>query len=177
MTGPTFAELYPSYRDKGYSVRCVPHGSKGPKVKGWNKPDADQPESFYEKMAKDPGAPGIALLLGTSFPDGTTLGALDVDHDDYVRVAHFMLGNPACGRVGNKGIAFPVRLRGEMKKARLPFEVKLPDGGKISTGELLGKGSVLALPPTIHPTTDRPYEWVGKPLLETSFEELPVIEV
>lgn len=172
-----FAKEFPAYRAKGYSVRAVPVGSKGPKRKGWQKPDAEQPEGFYEAMANDATSPGIALLNGTLFPDGTMLGSLDIDHDDYVRVTRFLLGDPVCGRFGSKGIAFPVRIRGEMKKSRMPFEVKLPDGAQFSAGELLGKGSVLAIPPTMHPDTGRPYEWVGKPLLETSFEELPIIEV
>lgn len=172
-----FANEFPAYRAKGYSVRAVPVGSKGPKRKGWQKPDPEQPSSFYEDMANDAKSPGIALLLGTAFSDGTTLAALDIDHNDYLRVARFLLGDPVCGRVGSKGIAFPVRLRGQMKMARTSLDVKLPDSSTTHVGELLVAGSVLAIPPTIHPDISRPYEWVGKPLLETSFEELPIIEV
>lgn len=172
-----FAIEYTAYLEQGYSTRAVPLESKGPKQKGWPKPDAEQPEGFYEAMANNANTPGIALLLGTLFPDGTMLGALDIDRDDYVRVGQFLLGNPVCGRFGSKGIAYPIRLRGQMKRARTAFDVKLPDGSTVHVGELLAAGSVLAIPPTMHPDTGRPYEWVGKPLLETSFEELPIIEV
>lgn len=172
-----FAKEFEAYLAQGYSVRAVPLGSKGPKIKGWQKPDFEQPSGFYQRMANDAKSPGIALLHGTVFPDGTTLASLDIDHPAYLRVACFLLGDPVCGRVGSKGIAYPVRLRGQLKKARTPFEVKLPDGTKVHTGEILTAGSVLAIPPTVHPDTNRPYEWVGKPLLETSFEELPIIEV
>ena len=31
--------------------------------------------------------------------------------------------------------------------------------------------------PTLHPDTKRPYAWIGKPLLETNFEERPIVEM
>lgn len=77
MTTP-FAATWRDYLANGYAVRSIPLGSKGPRKKGWQNPDSEQPEGFYEAMANDANAPGIALLLGMSFPDGTTLGALDI---------------------------------------------------------------------------------------------------
>lgn len=35
--------------------------------------------------------------------------------------------------------------------------------------------SVCVLPPTIHPKTGKPYEWIGKPLLECDLDDLPDI--
>jgi hypothetical protein len=54
---------------------------------------------------------GIGLVMGSPLPDGTTFGALDIDRNEYVRVAKAMLsGDPPCGRFGSKGAVFFVRV-------------------------------------------------------------------
>ena len=40
---------------------------------------------------------GIGLRLGTLLPDGSRLGALDIDRADYVAVARVLLNDPPCG--------------------------------------------------------------------------------
>jgi hypothetical protein len=42
---------------------------------------------------------GIGLLMGSPFPDGTALGALDIDRDEYVRDGRVVLGDPPSGRI------------------------------------------------------------------------------
>ncbi|WP_112309666.1 bifunctional DNA primase/polymerase [Pseudogemmobacter bohemicus] len=172
-----FASEYRAYKEAGFEPRPVTPGTKGPKVKDWNKPDAELPPDIYEKWAAKYADQGLCLRLGTVLPDGTMLAALDIDDDRFVRAAQFMLGNPRCGRFGSRGMAWFVRIRGEMKKAKIAFDIEASDGSKVHVGELLGKGCALVIPPTIHPGTERPYEWIGEPLLSVGIENLPIIEV
>ena len=116
-------------------------------------------------------------MLGAPLPDGTLLGALDIDHDDYVRVASVLLGgNPPCGRFGSKGIAYFVRVTGDGKYRQFKYK---PEGASkfVAVGELLCSKRLCVIPPTIHPNTEKPYRWVGNSLLETRYTELPIIEV
>jgi hypothetical protein len=46
---------------------------------------------------------GIGLLMGSAFPDGTRLGALDIDRDEYVRVGRAVLRGPPSDRIWKKG--------------------------------------------------------------------------
>ncbi|WP_424360791.1 bifunctional DNA primase/polymerase [Methylocystis parvus] len=111
--------------------------------------------------------------MGSPFPDGTTLGALDIDHDDYTRLGLALLGNPVCRRIGSKGAVAFVRIRGEPKNA--VFRVN--GDRKKQVAEMLVVKKLCVIPPTIHPTTGQPYRWIGKPLLETPFEDLPIVEM
>ena len=78
----------------------------------------------------------------------------------------------SCGRIGAKGIAYLVRLLGDGKYRAL--KVKGKGGAKV--GEILCDNRFLVLPPTIHPDTEQPYRWIGRPLLEVDYRELPIIE-
>lgn len=176
MTRNIFKEYAPAYRGAGYQPRPVMKGSKGCKVKSWQRPDEEWNSSTLIGWESKYANAGIGLLLGSRFPDGTLLGALDIDHDDYVRVASILLDNPTCGRFGSKGIAYFVRVKGDGKYRQ--FKIKPDDGSEpILVGELLCSKRLCVIPPTIHPDTTQPYRWVGKPLLEVDYTALPIIEV
>jgi hypothetical protein len=66
--------------------------------------------------------------MGSPFPDGTTLGALDIDHDEYVRIGQALLRDPPSGRIGKKGAVFFVRVRGRLSNPE--FEVRGDDGNR-----------------------------------------------
>lgn len=176
MTARIFAENVQAYLDRGLEPRPIPPGEKGPREKGWNKPNAEFTEGIFDRWAANRDNYGIGLRLGTVLSDGTVLAALDIDDDLYVRAARFLPNDAPCGRIGSKGIAYFVRLRGELRQARLPFDVDVP-AGKVHVGELLGPGAFVVVPPTIHPSTGQPYRWVGRPLLDVACSELPIIEV
>jgi bifunctional DNA primase/polymerase-like protein len=177
MTDRIFAEHAQAYTEAGYWPRPIKNGTKGSHLRNWQKPDPDRAEKTILSWQKTYPDAGIGLLLGSPFLDGTLLGALDIDHDDYVRVASVLLGgNPPCGRFGSKGIAYFVRVAGDGKYRQFKFK---PEGSSkfVAVAELLCTKRLCVIPPTIHPKTERPYHWIGKPLLETPYTELPIIEV
>ncbi len=175
MSDPVFEHWAQRYRDAGYEPRPVKPGTKACKIKEWAKPDAEFGVAELGGWASKYPKYGIGLRLGTEFADGTKLAVLDIDDDRYIRPAKFLLGNPPCGRIGSKGIAYFVRLTETLKTRKL--WVKSEQGDKFSIGELLGDGAFCVIPPTIHPDTNAAYRWVGTPLLDTDFNSLTIIEV
>lgn len=168
----TFAKLAPLYRKAGFWPRPVRPGTKAPPFTKWNVPDPERELGELEGWLKTHGNCGIGLVLGSPFPDGSKLAAVDIDRDDYVGAAAALLLNPVCGRIGAKGIAYLVRLKGDGKYR--PLKVKGDDGYKV--GEILCDNRFLVLPSTIHPDTGQAYRWVGQSLLEVDCNELPVVE-
>lgn len=167
-----FAELAPLYRSAGFWPRPVRPSTKAPPFRKWNVPDPERKLGELDGWLTTHGTCGIGLVLGSPFPDGSKLAAVDIDRDDYVRAAAALLHNPVCGRIGAKGIAYLVRLKGDGKYRAL--KVKGEDGYKV--GEILCNNRFLVLPPTIHPETKQSYQWVGKPLLEVDYLDLPLVE-
>lgn len=167
-----FGALAPLYRRAGFWPRPVKQGTKACPFKNWNVPDPERKLGELDNWLEAYGNWGIGLMLGSPFPDGTRLAAVDIDRDEYVRVGHALLRNPPSGRIGAKGIAYFVRMRGDEKYR--PLKVKGENGVKV--GEFLGDKRFLVLPPTIHPDTKQAYRWVGRPLLQIDYRELPIIE-
>ena len=172
--GSFFAQWAPTYRDLGYWPRPIFPGTKACKLKDWQTPDPEVDPAALESWLSTFSNHGIGLLLGSPFPDGTVLGGLDIDHDRYVRVAGVLLGNPPSGRFGARGIMDFVRIRGQTRYRE--FKVDQGDGQTVKVGELLIAKRLAVIPPTIHPDTHEPYRWVGAPLHETAWSDLPIIE-
>ena len=167
-----FGDLAPLYRKGGFWPRPVGPGTKACPLKKWNIPDPERKLGELDSWLQHFNHYGIGLVLGSPFPDGTKLAAVDIDRDEYVRVTKALLRNPICGRIGAKGIAYLVRLSGDGRYRAL--KAKGEGGAKI--GEILCDNRFLVLPPTIHPDTKQPYRWIGQPLLEVGYQELPIIE-
>jgi hypothetical protein len=171
-----FAEWAPPYRNHGFYPRPVSPNTKACHARDWQKPDPEIAHEVRERRLNDQGHHGVGLLMGSPFPDGTTLGALDIDCDEYFRIGRALLRDPPCGRVGKKGAVFFVRVRGRLSNPE--FKVEGDEAkryGKVA--ECLFVKKLCVIPPTIHPETGRPYEWIGKPLREVDFEELPIVEM
>jgi hypothetical protein len=172
--GP-FATWAPLFREKGFWPRPVLPGSKACKVPRWQAPDDQQAPGAFEEWLRRFGHYGSGLLMGSPLPDGTRLGALDVDRDEYVALAKVLLNNPVCGRIGQKGIVYFVRYRGQLGNPE--FRVSGTDNarwGKVA--ECLFDKKFCVIPPTIHPKTGRPYRWIGTPLHEVDLASLPLVE-
>ena len=173
--GP-FADWASEYRRRGYWPRPITPGTKACHVREWQKPDSEWPEATLASWLTSHANFGIGLLMGSPFPDGTTLGALDIDHDEYVRLGRASLIASPCGRIGRRGAAFFVRVRGRPNNPE--FRVRGEEGkhlGKVA--ECLFVRKLCVIPPTSHPNLGQPYLWFGRPLHEVDFDELPIVEM
>jgi hypothetical protein len=169
----TFATWAPAYWDRGYSVIPTEIATKRPAngLKGWTglvngPPGAELRQSLLSRF----GSKGIGLLLGTEIAAGEVIGAVDVDDDLLVLLVAALLKSPSCGKRGKKGITYFVRVPREPKLKA----TQLRDADRKGKIDILLAGRQTVLPPTPHPETELPYQWQGKSLLESSFEELPV---
>jgi hypothetical protein len=93
-----------------------------------------------------------------------------------VRLGRASLLDAPSGRIGKKGAVFFVRVRGAPRN--LEFRVKEDTDrrfGKVA--ECLFSKKLCVIPPTIHPDTSQAYRWIGRPLHEVDFNELPIVEM
>ena len=163
----TWAEIM---RDAGFWPR--PLLGKACKIPGWQKPDEEWDRVSIEKWAEMYPQHNIGLLMGSPLPDGTLLGALDIDHDDYVALGKAVLRNPPCGRIGKKGAVYFVRYEPTLKNAKIRVKGD-SDYGQVL--ECLFNKCICVIPPSIHPDTQQPYRWIDTPLHEMDFQQLPLI--
>jgi hypothetical protein len=177
MTGScVLGEWAPFYRERGFWPRPISPNTKACHFAGWQKPDPEIALEVRQRWLSDHGHCGMGLLMGSPFPDGTTLGALDIDHDDYTRIGRAVLRDPPCGRVSKKGAVFFVRVRGRLSNPEFKVQGdQAKSCGKVA--ECLFVKKLCVIPPTVHPETQRPYEWIGRPLHEADFNALPIVEM
>lgn len=171
------------YRDLGFWPRPLVYPGmdknsgkplgKACKEPGWQKPDHELPEGTIEQWRDKYGHYNIGILAGSPFEDGTLLGAVDVDHDQYLRLSKILLGTPPCMRIGKKGAVIPVRYEPQLDNAKFRVKGKNPEFGQVV--ELLFKKQQFAIPPSIHPETGKAYRWEGIPLHEIDYRKLPLI--
>ena len=76
--GP-FADWAGLYRERGFWPRPITLGTKAPHIPGWQRPDHEIAPADLASWPTKYGHLGIGLLMGSPFPDGTTLGASDID--------------------------------------------------------------------------------------------------
>ena len=110
-----FGQYATLYRDAGFWPRPVKLGTKSPLGQKWQIPDPDRTQRELDEMVNRHGDLGIGLVMGSPFPDGTKLAALDIDRDEYARAAPPVLRSAPCGRIGAKGLVLFARLRGDGK--------------------------------------------------------------
>lgn len=118
----------------------------------------------------------IGLLVGTEVADGLFVGALDVDLEDDTMIQRikYALGWPMVNLVskkGSKGITFIVRSKTPLANKKL--KRTLDDGKKVMALEVLGRRAQTVLPPSIHPETNEPYQWLERSLIEIPPQVLP----
>jgi hypothetical protein len=171
-----FAQWADIHRAAGFWPRPVTPNSKACHAQNWQLPDHEIDPTTLANWITSHADRGIGLLMGSPFPDGTTLGALDIDRDEYTQLGQALLRDPSCGRIGKKGAVFFVRVKGE---ARNPEFRVTGDSDKKwgKVAECLFAKKLCVIPPTIHPETGQPYRWIGTPLHEINFERLPIVEM
>lgn len=146
-------------------------------IKGWQRPLTEFPPNQIDQWIEKFPAHGIGLVMGSAFPDGTLLGGLDIDHDDYKDLGVALLNNPISGRVGSKGAVLFFRYKPTLKLSKKIKVISKEYASKYDkpVAEWLMAGSLCVIPPSIHRDTKQPYHWLGKPLHEINFEQLPLI--
>lgn len=172
------------YRDLGFYPRPLKYPGadkkgtrfgKACKEKGWQISDPQLPPGTIERWDAQYAHYNIGLLMGSPLPDGTLLGALDIDHDDYVALGRVLLGDPPCGRRGMKGAVFFIRHALPIPK-KLKYTVKGEQNESFGqVAELLLQRAICVIPPSTHPDTTSPYQWLGTPLHEIDLTKLPFI--
>ena len=173
MSAAIYAEHAPLYGDRGFWSRPVTPGTKKAAVPGWQKPDSEIPARTRQSWLGQYAGYGIGLTMGSPLPDGTTLGAIDIDRNEYVGLGKALLGEIVCGRFGSKGVVIFVRVSGEAKSRDFKIREGNRKGEKVA--EALFKRKFCVIPPTIHPGTSAPYRWIGTPLLEVDVNRLPLV--
>jgi len=169
------------YRGLGMALCAIPAGTKGPTAKGW--PEGDEDPAHWEAHPLD----GLGVVLDPSrlvswdldaLPETRELFAtLGLDVDTLTAGAVLVRGNPLRLRA-----LFRVPAGLELTLHKLVWPPRdptkptdHPDGKAVTIFELrAGPGVQDVLPPTIHPDTHRPYEWVRPPWeLDAPLAELP----
>jgi DNA-binding MarR family transcriptional regulator len=141
---------------------------KRPYRKNWTKTDLDRLSCLAE--LESGRATGLGLKLGNG------LLAIDIDGDSAWELLKKLAGSNGItafsettawtsGRAGRKQCLFSVAEADwpRIKKIRISTGVSGDDGeGEYLEFRWLGQQSVL--PPSIHPGTGKPYEWINNPL-------------
>lgn len=171
---------FSEYISAGWRLCAIPPGGKMPTLKGWN--DKDRPQVAI------PAGCGAGLMHVES-----QTCAIDIDQEDVaqawlrargVELASLLTAPSAVrissGRAGRAKLLYSIGspLR-SIKTA--PFKAKSPKTGKDETYTALdfrcatrdGLSLQDVLPPTIHPDTQKPYEWQYGDPLTGSWRNLP----
>ena len=159
-----------AYWNRGYSVVPVQLGTKQTFIPGWTghcngPPGAKIRDEWMAKYANY----GIGLLLNTEIVPRWRIAAVDVDDDQFVDVTRAVLGEVVSGKRGKKGATFFAKV----EQSAPVQSTTLTDHQRAGKIDLLVNGKMTVIPPTQHPETRVPYEWLGMPLLECDPLDLP----
>jgi putative DNA primase/helicase len=162
--GP-FARSALLYRRHGYAPVPVRPGSKAPHISDWSRWCHElPPEELLGEWARRYPTAGLAIALG---PASGVL-ALDLDHDIdglHARIQEAAGPSPIAKR-GQKGGTLFYRYAGERSRS---FR-----RDNQTVAEILARGRLVILPPTLHPATSQPYVWLTPmTLLDIAPAELP----
>ena len=155
---------FDEYQAHGWKLCAVPANSKGPTYEGWNVTPIEHPGEY----------PGVGLLHALS---GTA--ALDID-DMALAIPWLaergvdlqaLLADPHAVQISS-GRPGRAKLLYRMKRPLRTFKPK-GSGLELRCATATGSSVQDVLPPSIHPTTKKPYEWAGGILGD--WRELPSI--
>lgn len=152
-----FRDYAEHYWNAGLPVIPLMPKDKLPCIKGWQKYQSEMPsfeerESWLQNFANG----NIGLPLGPQ----SGLIALDIDTDDpkIIGVIEQCFPPSPWTRVGQKGKVMIFKYEGQPT-----FRIRTKEGKSIC--EMLGPGTQIVLPPSIHPKTGAPY-YANKDLVE-----------
>lgn len=153
---------------KPYSANGGPEGKptgKEPVVQRWQSLQARMP-TVYEMMRwRSEFATGnLGLPLGPQ----SGLVAIDIDTDDpkLLGIINRVLPPSPWERIGQKGMVRVYKYEGQ---PIIRIKYRDEEGRMQSLIEMLGAGSQIVLPPSIHPKTGKPY-WANRELVDVVSE-------
>ncbi|KQP24563.1 hypothetical protein ASF27_10715 [Methylobacterium sp. Leaf102] len=170
MAVSPFAITGPALIENGYSAIPIAPGDKIPGLyaggewrlmPNWQRfCEMPAPPNFIRGWSRMPGA-GVGIALGRG------LVAVDIDLDDAVDAVCAALPPAQVAKKGAKGLT--LFFRGDTSKIQSrAFRI-----GGVGAVDLLSHGKQSVLPPSIHPKTVRPYEWMSRKTLA----EVPLAEL
>jgi len=158
--------------ETGYHPVRIEPGQKRPIHNGWQR---ELPTEV--SLTRDFSRPSnIGILMGIPAADGTCLIGIDVDVDDapLLGVVAKAIGAKCPQKLGRKGGTYFVRFAGDIKTRKIHC---YHDGNKKHVIDILGPGSQSVIPPSIHPDTKLPYQWLGATTLtNTHYEVISLID-
>lgn len=165
-----FASAGPVLIANGYSALPIAPGDKVPglysagewrMMRGWSKFCSSLPPAFQVTSWLSWPNAGVGVACGRG------LVLVDIDLEDAVGPVMAALPPSVVGKKGAKGLT--LCFRGDTSKIR-SRAFKIEGVGAV---DLLADGKQSVLPPSIHPKTGRPYEWMSaRTLLDTPLAEL-----
>ena len=155
---------------RGHVPLWVQYKTKVARSAGWQ---VEQPteESIRRAFARPSN---LGVRCGDLAHDGTRLLAIDIDLNDVnlIRCVEHALGIIVPAKKGKKGVTYFVRVDYEQKTTKIKLK---RDGQTQQAVDILCVGAQSVLPPSVHPDTGLPYQWVsGKPLWDVDYSTLPV---
>ena len=153
----------------GYSALPIRVGEKRPALDDWDKLRATTltPEQIARIARENPNA-GLGVAGGFN---GLTPIDYDTDNPEVIKAARAVLPPPLVTKKGRRGHTDFYRCTQGLILAK---KFRDPEGMMLL--EVLGSGQTV-IPPTIHPETKLPYEWLTEnTLLNTHVEELPLLD-
>jgi hypothetical protein len=166
-----FQQNAAGYWELGLPVIPVKPNSKQPAIRKWSGFNVNLPsKENQQEWLKNHASAGIGLCTGMKIHDGLRIAAIDIDDDRFVDLVTEIVGGGLCAKRGAKGLTLFVLAAPEVKSAKLS-----PTGFKPRV-ELFTTTGFVVLPPSIHPDTGVPYEWVGEPLCEIDLAKLPNLD-
>lgn len=148
---------------RGFTPVPLKAGTKSPSVPGWAQLTRDRYQSRPVEEEFPAGA-GIGLVLGE--PSGGLVD-IDLDHPEIARIARLIFP-PTAMRHGRDGFALS-HLWYRVTDTPPPKTVQWLDPTITGTGdkrvilELRTTGGQTMIPPSVHPTTEEPLQWIGHP--------------
>lgn len=165
----------------GFGLVPIPHGMKKPVIEGWQNNPVTNPQNAKEIWARQMN---MGLLH-----DVSRTCTVDTDNMEYLLIAAKVLNFDLLGLIESA----PLKIKGKNGEKPLyrlpedqelgfyklvwPHETEKLDNGKPRQVCVIefrtGPGKQDVLPPSIHPDTQQPYEWVGQP--PRCYDDIPVM--
>lgn len=152
----------------GYSPLPIAPGQKRPDLTGWQQAAGEQMSGELLGNFIHQNRHGLGVACGFG---GLVAIDIDTEDPDIMAAVRTALPESTVAKRGKKGRTDFYRAAVEIKNAKIK-----ESGSKSPIVEILSTGNQTVIPPTIHPETGLPYEWLTLiPLWEISPLGLPMI--